>query len=66
MAWRAAASTGVVEVSDGRLRVVWTSAGVAFVEEERLGIKPRIEKRLKMQLIEKPVPAIIKRGLARA
>ena len=66
MAWRAAASTSVVDVSGERLRVVWTSAGVAFVERERLGIKPRIEKRLKMQLIEKPVPAIIKRGLARA
>ena len=66
MGWRAAASTGVVDVGDERLRVVWTSAGVAFVDEEHLGMRPRIEKRLKMQLIERPVPAIIKRGLARA
>lgn len=66
MVWLAAASTGIVDVGDERLRVVWTSAGVAYVDEERLGIKPRIAKRLKMQLIEKAVPSIIKRGLARA
>jgi methylated-DNA-[protein]-cysteine S-methyltransferase len=66
MGWRASASSGVVDIGAERLRVVWTSLGVAFVDQEELGIKPRIEKRLKMQLVEKPVPAIIKRGLARA
>lgn len=66
MAWQGVCSTGVVRVGAQRLRVAWTSAGIAFVDEDEPGIKHRIEKRVKMQLLEKPVPAVIRRALIRA
>lgn len=66
MAWRGVCSTGVVRVGTQRLRVAWTSAGIAFVDDEEPGIKHRIEKRTRMQLVEKPVPAAIRRALVKA
>lgn len=66
MAWRGVGSTGVVHVGAQRLRVAWTSAGIAFVDDDEPGLKRRIEKRIKMQLVEKPVPAMIQRALIRA
>lgn len=66
MAWRGSGSTGIVRVGTQRLRVAWTSAGIAFVDEDEPGIKHRIEKRIKMQLVEKTVPAVIRRALVKA
>jgi methylated-DNA-[protein]-cysteine S-methyltransferase len=66
MAWRGVCSTGIVTIGAQRLRVAWTSAGIAFVDDEEPGIKYRIEKRTKMQLVEKPVPAVIRRALVKA
>jgi O-6-methylguanine DNA methyltransferase len=66
VAWRCVCSTGVVRVGAQRLRVAWTSAGIAFVDDEEPGIKHRIEKRTKLQLVEKPVPAAIRRALVKA
>jgi methylated-DNA-[protein]-cysteine S-methyltransferase len=66
MAWRGVCSTGVVRVGAQRLRVAWTSVGIAFVDHDKPGIRGRIEKRIKMQLLEKPVPAVIRRALIKA
>jgi len=66
MKWRGACSTGVVQIGSRRLRVCWTNAGVAFVDDDGPGIKRRIEKRMRMQLLERPVPGTIRRALARA
>ena len=66
MAWRGTCSTGTVRIGTRSLRVCWTSAGVAFVDDDEPGIKHRIEKRIKMRLLERSVPAIIRRALVRA
>jgi O-6-methylguanine DNA methyltransferase len=46
--------------------VAWTSAGVAFVDDDEPGIRLRIEKRMRMKLVERPVPSVIRRALIRA
>jgi O-6-methylguanine DNA methyltransferase len=66
MAWRGICSTGVVRIGAQRLRVAWTSVGIAFVDGDGPGVKHRIEKRIKMELVDKPVPATIRKALERA
>ncbi len=66
MAWRGVCSTGVVRVGGERLRVAWTNAGVAFVDDEGVQAKAHLEKRLKLHAVEKPVPAAIRKALTTA
>jgi O-6-methylguanine DNA methyltransferase len=66
MAWRPICSTGVVEVEGKRLRVAWTSAGVAFVDDATPTAKRLMAKRLKMELVDTPVPVRISAALAKA
>ncbi len=66
MAWRPICSTGVVEVEAKRLRVAWTGAGVAFVDDATPTAKRLMAKRLKMELVEAQVPAKIRAALVKA
>ena len=66
MAWRPVCSTGIVRVGSQRLRVAWTSAGVAFVDDATPTAKRLMAKRLKMQLVERPVPAAIAAAIKKA
>jgi len=66
VAWRPVCSTGVTEVEGKRLRVAWTSAGVAFVDDATPTAKRLMAKRLKMQLVEAPVPARIRAALVKS
>jgi O-6-methylguanine DNA methyltransferase len=66
MAWRPVCSTGIVRVGTKRLRVAWTSAGVAFVDDATPTAKRLMAKRLKMQLVERPVPAAIAAAIKKA
>lgn len=63
MAFRGTCSTGVVQAGRQRLRVAWTHAGIAFVDPERRGLRPAIEKRIRMRLKEAPVPRLIRDSL---
>ena len=66
MAWRPVCSTGIVRVGTKRLRVAWTSAGVAFVDDATPTAKRLMAKRLKMQLVERSVPAAIAAAIKKA
>lgn len=54
-----------MSVGKRRLRVAWTHAGVAFVDDADVDVAD-VEKRLKMRLTNKPVPALIRSSLAEA
>jgi len=54
-----------VRAGKHRLRVAWTHAGIAFVDDADVDVS-EIEKRLKMRLVAKPVPALIRSSLAEA
>jgi O-6-methylguanine DNA methyltransferase len=63
---RRRASTAVVNVRKRRLRVVWTYAGVAFVDDDAdVGLED-LEKRLGMTLVAGRVPAMIREALVDA
>jgi len=64
--YRQPASTGLVRVGKTTLRVVWTYAGIAFVETEEDADMSAIEKRLKMTLSARRVPKLIRDALAAA
>ena len=57
--------TGEVKAGKHRLRVAWTHAGVAFVDAADVDVAA-VEKRLKMQLVAKAVPALIRSSLVAA
>lgn len=57
------ASTGLVRIGKTSLRVVWTYAGVAFVDVDADADTIEIGKRLKMTLAERRVPKIIRDAL---
>lgn len=61
-----ACNTAVVSVAGEQLRLAWTNAGIAAVEEESLRAKRALEKRLKMTLIEAKTPAALRQVLAAA
>ena len=61
--FRGTASTALVRVGKTTLRVAWTHAGIAFVDDERNVNLEAVERRLKMKLNKKPVPALIRRAL---
>ena len=63
--YRRTGSTGEVSAGKQRLRVAWTHAGIAFVDESDVDVAD-VEKRLKMRLIEKPVPPIFRSSLVEA
>lgn len=63
--YRRSGSTGEVAVGKHRLRVAWTHAGIAFVDDADVDVAD-IEKRLKMRLVAKPVPALIRSSLVEA
>src|ERR1700730_12987058 len=60
------ASTGTVRVGKQSLRVVWTYAGVAFVEDAADFDDATVERRLKMRLAPGRVPKIIRDALVGA
>ena len=64
--YRRAASTGLVRAGTTRLRVVWTYAGIAFVDVEAETDLLAIEKRLKMTLTARRVPKLVRAALAAA
>jgi len=45
-----------------RLRVAWTHGGIAFVDDADVDLAD-VEKRLKMRLVARPVPALIRSSL---
>lgn len=59
MRFKGIASTGVVRAGKMKLRVAWTHAGVAFVDDAADTSVATIERRLKMRLQEKRVPKLI-------
>jgi O-6-methylguanine DNA methyltransferase len=61
--YRRAGSTGEVSAGKQRLRVAWTHAGVAFIDDADVDVAD-VEKRLKMHFVEKRVPALIRSALA--
>lgn len=64
MKYRGVASTGVVRVRKRALRVVWTHAGVAFVDDADVDLEA-VERRLKHRLVER-VPKLIRDALVDA
>lgn len=66
MPWRPVCSTGVVTVAKQRLRVAWTTAGVAYVDDASPSAKRLMAKRLRMQLIDRPVPAAIQAAVKKS
>ena len=64
--YRALASTGTVHVGRFALRVAWTHAGVAFVDEDADVDLASIERRLRMRLEQRRVPKLIRDALADA
>jgi O-6-methylguanine DNA methyltransferase len=65
-AFRASCNTAVVTVAGQRLRAAWTHAGICAIEEESLSAKRRLERRLKMTLVDASAPAALRRALAAA
>ena len=63
--YRRTGSTGEVSAGKQRLRVAWTHAGIAFVDDADVDVAD-VEKRLKMRLIERPVPALLRSSLVEA
>jgi O-6-methylguanine DNA methyltransferase len=61
--YRRVASTGLVSIGKTTLRVVWTYAGIAFVEVDEEADPIAIEKRLKMTLVERRVPRLFRESL---
>ena len=57
--------TGEVSAGKHRLRVAWTHAGVAFADDADVDVSD-VERRLKMRLIPKSVPALVRSSLAAA
>jgi O-6-methylguanine DNA methyltransferase len=64
--FRAACRTAVVTVAGERLRVAWTSTGIAAVERETLRARRQIERRTKMDLVDAPAPLAVRQFLALA
>ncbi len=64
--FQATCSTAVVSVSGQRLRIAWTNAGIAAVDDESLSTKRRLERRLKMRLVEERPPAPLREVLTSA
>jgi O-6-methylguanine DNA methyltransferase len=60
--YRRSGSTGEVTAGKHRLRVAWTHAGIAFVDDADVDVAD-VEKRLKMRLVEKRVPPLIRSSL---
>ncbi len=60
---RPTASTAVVRVGRDALRVVWTHAGVAFVDHDAETSEDDIEKRLRVRLVGARVPSLIRDAL---
>jgi O-6-methylguanine DNA methyltransferase len=63
--YRRSGATGEVNAGKHRLRVAWTHAGIAFVDDADVKVSA-VEKRLKMRLVAKPVPALIRSSLVEA
>ena len=53
-------------IAGERLRVAWTSAGIACVERESLKTKRLMETRVGMTLVESQLPAALRAGLKTA
>src|SRR5579859_7094892 len=66
MKYRGVASTGVVRVRGRKLRVAWTHAGVAFVDDDEDVDLDAVERRLKHRLVERRVPKLIRDALVAA
>lgn len=62
--FRAACNTAVLTVAGERLRVAWTNAGIAAVDEESLSAKRALAKRLKMTLVEAKAPPAVRKALS--
>lgn len=61
--FRPSCLTAVVSVARERLRMAWTNAGIAAVEQETLSTKRAMERRLNMTLIDAPAPAALREAL---
>jgi O-6-methylguanine DNA methyltransferase len=66
LSFRPVAKTAVVAVAGERLRVVWTSSGIAAVEREGMRARRDLEKRLKMTLVDDKPQRVIREFLALA
>jgi O-6-methylguanine DNA methyltransferase len=54
--YRGTCFTGIVKVGKREMRVAWTNAGIAFVDDAADAPVDIIERRIKMRLVDKPVP----------
>jgi O-6-methylguanine DNA methyltransferase len=57
------ASTARIRVGTTMLRVVWTNAGVAYVADDAEATQPALQQRLKMRLMPRPLPPLIREAL---
>jgi len=64
--FRGSCWTALTDVGGERLRVAWTSAGVAFVDDAAPSTKRMMEKRMKLRLVDRPLPAAIHKALVKA
>ena len=64
--YNAVASTGLVRVGKRSLRVVWTHAGIAYVDDDEDFDSAAVGRRMKMRLVERRVPSLIREALAQA
>ena len=55
-----------MRAGNATLRVVWTYAGIAFVDDANDADVPAIEKRLKMTLVEKRIPKLVREAIIAA
>src|SRR5215472_15692416 len=66
MLFKRTASTAVVQAGKYELRVAWTHAGVAFVDDDADVDVTDVERRLKMHLVERRAPKLIREALIAA
>lgn len=61
-----ACSTAVLDIAGQRLRVAWTHAGICAVEQESLGARRAMARRLQMELTDATAPPSLRRALSTA
>src|SRR5579863_2436550 len=66
MLFKRTASTAIVRAGKYKLRIAWTHAGVALVDDDADVDVKDVERRLKMHLVERRAPKLIRDALAAA
>ena len=64
--YRGVCSTAIVNVGARSLRIAWTNSGIAFAGDAAEAPTDIVEHRLKMRLVERKPPALLRQALVAA